>query len=64
MSLIDDLLKRREVLQQRIHTMQNWPGRLHRKDREELERNIKALKGLNEAIDKLTIAEVSHEKAS
>jgi hypothetical protein len=61
MNLIADLEKRKRVLQQRIHTLQNWKGKLQRSDRHELERNVRALEDIEKTLGKLKAVEVGDE---
>jgi hypothetical protein len=55
MTLIDDLEKRKKVLQQRIHTLQNWPGKLQKVDRQELDRCTQALAGVTKHLEKMRV---------
>jgi len=61
MTLIADLEKRKKFLQQRIHSLQNWKGKLQRADRHELERNVRALEDIEKTLGKLKAVEVGDE---
>jgi hypothetical protein len=61
MTLIEKMEKDKRVLQRRIHTLQNWKGRLHRLDREELIRDIRALEDIEKTLGKLKATEVGND---